>query len=83
MKPFTIPLRGKPFSVTHEKIVGLCNEGHLSIDPALKGKEYLNTILHEALHGCLWDLSEEAIDETAASLAGLLWKLSYRRRGAK
>ena len=42
-------------------------------------KTNLATILHEAGHACLWDLDEIAIDETAESIAGLLWKLGWRK----
>ena len=38
----------------------------------------LDTEIHEALHACLWDLSEEAVAETAESIAGFLWRVGYR-----
>ena len=44
---------------------------------SLKGQRRLEVILHEALHACLWDLDEEAIEETAHDLARLLWRLGY------
>jgi len=38
----------------------------------------LSTIIHEALHACLWDIDEEAIDTTADDIARLLWRLGWR-----
>lgn len=51
---------------------------HLKINSKLRGKKELETILHEALHGCIWNLSEEDIQQTGEDLANLLWKLGYR-----
>ena len=39
----------------------------------------LDTIIHESLHACLWDLDEEAISESAADVARLLWRLGWRK----
>ena len=59
-------------------------------DPASEGKEMvlmgtggerdvLDGFIHESLHACLWDLSEDAVGETAGAIARLLLKLGYRR----
>ena len=42
-------------------------------------KEELNTLLHEALHACAFDLSEDAVEEISSSISSFLWKLGYRR----
>lgn len=55
----------------------------LWVKPALKGKEELETILHEALHACYWDLDEEAVGETAQDVAALLWQMGYRKTRKK
>ena len=39
----------------------------------------LDTSIHEALHACLWDLDEEAVEETAEDIARFLWRLGYRK----
>lgn len=31
-------------------------------------KRYMETCIHEALHACLWDLSENAVAETAEDI---------------
>ena len=41
----------------------------------------LDTLIHESLHACAWDLDEEAVGETATDIARLLWRLGYRRKG--
>lgn len=42
-------------------------------------QERLDTIIHEVLHAALWDLSEEAIAETATDLTIILSRLGYQR----
>ena len=39
----------------------------------------LDTIIHECIHACHWDMAEEAVDETAASIAHVLWRLGWRK----
>ena len=45
--------------------------------------EYLDTAIHEALHACYPDNTEDAIDEAASSIASFLIKLGYRRYNSK
>ena len=46
----------------------------IKILSSLKGQEKLEVMLHEILHAALWDLDEQAIEETAADAARALWK---------
>ena len=84
MKPFKTQLRGQDYTVEACKIEGVCdspgNTGpkFLTIDPPAKGREQLRIILHEALHACYWDLSEDAVHEGSRDIAALLWKMGYR-----
>lgn len=48
----------------------------ISTEP--KELDRLSVIIHEGLHACLWDMDEEAIRETANSIAVMLWRLGYR-----
>jgi hypothetical protein len=41
---------------------------------SLRGQELLEVMLHEILHAALWDLDEEAIEETAEDAARAIWK---------
>ena len=52
----------------------------ITLDSAQSPREYLESVIHECLHCCLWDLDESAVDETARDIAELLWKMGYRRR---
>lgn len=36
--------------------------------------------IHESLHACLWDISEEAIEETARDVSRFLWRIGYVKR---
>ncbi len=43
-----------------------------------KQSEILEVFLHECLHGCFWDLDEEAIDKAAYDISKALYKLGAR-----
>lgn len=63
---------------------GLCDHPRspdktISIDVRLRGVDRLDTILHESLHAALWPIDEEHITAAATDIAGLLWRLGYRR----
>lgn len=49
----------------------------IRISSRLRGQHRLEIILHECLHCALWDLDEEAVDQTAHDLARILWRLGY------
>lgn len=49
------------------------------LKPGLRGRQRLVVLIHEALHAALWDLDEEAVDETAGAITRLLWADGYRR----
>ena len=48
------------------------------IDERLKGRALLETEIHEAMHACFPQLSEETVTEAARDLARILWALGYR-----
>jgi hypothetical protein len=39
----------------------------------------LDTLIHEAMHACLWDLSEDAVDSSATDIARFLWRCGWRK----
>ena len=57
--------------INQDKTVNIPVEGH--------SKDNLITIIHEGLHACLWDTSEDAVEETSDSIADLLWRLGWRK----
>lgn len=65
--------------------VGQCwpdaDDGNLiEIDPRQSPKNYLDTVVHEALHHLLPKKEEKFILHAATSVANLLWRLGYRRK---
>jgi hypothetical protein len=51
---------------------------HIWISRSVKGKNLLDTIIHEGLHCALPCLSEEAVLQFGTELAAILWDLGYR-----
>lgn len=79
-----IKIRGKRFIFTddiddnHDANVdppGTPNRAiHIRPHIAYDSKYLLEIILHESIHGALWDLAEEAVSETAKDLAVITLK---------
>lgn len=51
----------------------------IEIDPRQCQKEYLDTLVHEALHIVFPDLSERKVASTSRKISSTLWKMGYRR----
>jgi hypothetical protein len=64
-----------------ERAVGLCwqNCGLIEIDPRLRPKAALDTLLHEMLHHYAPDWSETKVSKTASGMADVLWQHRFRR----
>lgn len=43
-----------------------------------KSKDILEVFIHECLHGCFWDIDEQAVDDAAFDIAAALHKLGAR-----
>lgn len=43
-----------------------------------KNKDLLDTLIHETIHAVRPELAEEAVLETASTIADVLWKIGYR-----
>ena len=48
------------------------------IAPKLPEADLLETAIHESIHGCLWDLDEQAVSDTARDIAALLRRMGFR-----
>lgn len=48
------------------------------IDSRLKNRARLETEIHEALHCCFPQMSEDAITQAGSDLSKILWALGYR-----
>lgn len=62
--------------------LGTCDIGkkEIEIKPTLEGEEELDCLIHEALHACLPDIDDDAVDDTATSIAKFLVRLGYERK---
>lgn len=83
-----VRIRGKMWDLsfvrTPNDVDGLCDAPttpgkRIRISHALKGEAQLDTTVHELLHAAHWDIDEPAIEQTAADIARVLWRLGYRR----
>lgn len=51
----------------------------IRISNKLKDMEELEVLLHEYLHGALWDLSEDTVHDVAVDGAKIIWDWGYRK----
>lgn len=77
-------IRGKYYTFRFGRPQRGC-DGHADIrnkeivvSTRLKGEHKLEVIIHELLHFAHWDLDEEAVTDTAADIARVLWRLGWR-----
>ena len=64
-----------------EKALGLCWQGIglIEIDPRLKSKSALDTMIHEMLHHYAPEWSETKVGKVATAMTKILWKHRFRR----
>ena len=53
------------------------------INPRLKGKTRLETIVHECIHAEFPDMSEDQVESAGTNIGRLLWRLGYRQEDKK
>lgn len=60
---------------------GVCDKPARTIRIALgyPDEQTMDSVIHEVLHAALWDLDEEAVEETANAVSSALAKLGWRR----
>ena len=87
-KPLKLRVRNKNIAESDEA-VGQCwpwtkpREYKIEIDPRQCPKDYMDTLIHEALHELLPKKKEKFILNAGTTIANLLWRLGYRRRPKK
>jgi hypothetical protein len=79
-----IKIRGEKYVVGYVKrlpgdILGQWTPGRIQLLDSLARDELMQVAIHEGLHACQADLSEDAVEEISAGLATILWNLGYRR----
>lgn len=65
-------------------VIGLCDDPcekdpQILIDKELKGKQMLQTIVHEFLHSYNWKWSERFVESLAINLGEVLYENGYRK----
>ena len=80
--------RGKRYRIVearlHKPTIGDCDHPttprkRVRIAKGLDGLAHLDTVIHESLHACFWDMNEQAIDKAATDIARFVWRLGYHR----
>ena len=86
MKVKTHTFRGNKFEIDYGSTFdGLCENPKGEKKPQIRvscepfTKKELETLIHEALHACVFAKSEDVVEETARDLFRFLWRLGYRR----
>ena len=84
MSPKSILCRGIRYKIVWESpgedLLGTCDDRsgkspEIWIDPNQSDSQIVDTLIHEILHACLPDLSEDAVTETATVIARAIRRL--------
>jgi hypothetical protein len=89
-KYYIVSLRGKRYKIQKtgkisSNLWAYCTDPKftnrlIKIHKILENYEELETLIHEMLHACFWDLDEEVISEVGRDLSKALWKMGYRKQ---
>lgn len=61
-------------------IVGMCHpDGRIQIDPRQTPRHFHSTAVHESIHAAFPELTEAEVLRGERIIAGVLWRLGYRR----
>jgi hypothetical protein len=73
---------GKTWRISADSLAGICiyEDRELSILKRLKGRELLDTLVHELLHAELPGLSHRKVKRVAKSITRMIWSMRKRRR---
>lgn len=73
--------RGR-YRIVEEQIHGICDymSRTISIDARERGRNYLDTLVHECLHASNPKLSEAVVTRMANEISRVLWHKGYRKR---
>jgi len=83
----THTLNGRRYAICIDaQRVGYCDvpsiddRYELYADPTQGPRDFLETIVHEAIHAEFSDAPEADVDRAGREIARLLWRLGYRRK---
>lgn len=82
-----VTIRGRRYEITRPRLKaarGDCDHPatpskRIRIRRDLSGEIELDTLIHELLHACCFDLAEDVVNESATDIAAVLWKWGYRK----
>ena len=58
-----------------------CKAGRVMVvDSRLRGREEMDTIIHEAMHAAKWKMPEREVVLMAERITAVMWAAGYRRR---
>ena len=83
-KEIKVKIKGQTWRVVQRKLGreyadGMCwSDGIIEIDPRLKGRRKLDTLIHEFLHAINPDWTENRVKTMAAEIATALHKMGWR-----
>jgi len=80
--PKTHTFNGVKYNIVIGEFDGYCDTGFefaIVIERDLEKRIGLETAIHEGLHACNWNASEEKVTNTANDIARFLWNLGYRK----
>lgn len=81
-KPISFQVKNRKLLETYG-CVGQCCPGYdhvIEVDPRQCPRDYLDTVIHEALHELFPKGKEPDILNAGTSIANLLWRLGYRKK---
>ncbi len=83
-KRYQLVFQPPPVDHNDASVVGYCEppdtpHKRIVVDGSLTGRDRLEVILHELLHGAHWQIDEDVIEIAAHAYAVILWdRLGYR-----
>lgn len=79
-----MPRRSHPVKerkLGRERALGIIDDdtGEIAIDPRQPPREWLATLIHEAIHAAFPDLEEKRVLAAEKKIAAILWRAGVRR----
>ena len=81
----THTFRGRKYNVIIEHVDGICDKPTASStlnfilpDGPSNTKKFLESAIHESMHGCFPSMSEDSVSESAKDITRMLWRIGFR-----
>jgi len=70
---------GRTITVDEVRLFGCADMQTITIDTRQRGRELMDTFIHEAMHVANPRLSEKTVHQMANDITAVLWAAGYRR----